>query len=142
MRATSSTTSRPCITNTGAPFGSPSFPPCAGLAAQWFLVPGTTDNTVRIAFTHDGERIRYYGSDPVGLAAANNEQPQTEWRVVAHQHDWQLRHSADLADILSWPVLNPAPFTTEHDGDIDWIRVTPPTSGRDRQFYVLEVITP
>jgi hypothetical protein len=55
---------------------------------QWFLVPGSTENTVRIASTRDGRRLRFFTGTTVGTAAATNVQPQTEWRVVPDQHGW------------------------------------------------------
>ncbi len=55
---------------------------------QWFLIPGTTENTVRICSTEDGRRLRFLDGSGVGIAAETNAQPETEWRVVEHQHGW------------------------------------------------------
>jgi hypothetical protein len=55
---------------------------------QWFLIPGTTENTVRLVSTRDGRRLRYWNGTYVGLAAATNIGAQSEWRLVPHEHGW------------------------------------------------------
>jgi hypothetical protein len=55
---------------------------------QWHLIPGTTENTVRIVSRVDGRRLRYYSGATVGMVAANNFTGQSEWRLVPDQHGW------------------------------------------------------
>lgn len=57
-------------------------PDAANVANQWYLIPGSTEDTIRIVSTLDGRRLRYYTGTQVGLAAAGNTQSQTEWRIV------------------------------------------------------------
>lgn len=56
--------------------------------AQWFLIPGTTADTVRIISTRDGRRLRYFNGTYVGLAPATNFTSQSEWRLVESEHGW------------------------------------------------------
>lgn len=91
-------------------------------ADQWFLVPGTTANTLRISSTHDGKRIRFFNGTYVGLAAATNEQPQTEWRVAANQYGWYyIEHpgSNQRLRIDANGVLQMGPITSTGD-DYKW----------------------
>ena len=60
------------------------------VGSKWFIIPGTTANTVHIVSTRDGRRLRFYTGTYVGLAASTNTQPQVEWRVVANQHGWHF----------------------------------------------------
>ncbi len=55
---------------------------------QWFLIPGSTADTVRIVSTRDGRRLRYFTGNYVGLAPATNFTGQSEWRLVPDQHGW------------------------------------------------------
>jgi len=63
-------------------------PEVASDGSQWFLIPGTTADTVRIVSTRDGRRLRYFTGTYVGLAPATNFTGQSEWRLVADQHGW------------------------------------------------------
>lgn len=55
---------------------------------QWQLIPGTTENTVRIVSILDGRKLRYYTGTTVGLVAASNFTGQSEWRLVPDQYGW------------------------------------------------------
>lgn len=63
-------------------------PEVAASGHQWFLIPGATENTVRLVSTLDGRRLRYWNGTYVGLAAATNTATQTEWRLMPDQHGW------------------------------------------------------
>jgi hypothetical protein len=63
-------------------------PDTPGIGTQWFLIPGTTENTIRIVSTRDGRRLRYFTGTYVGMVAANNFTGQSEWRLVPDQHGW------------------------------------------------------
>jgi hypothetical protein len=82
------------VRNSGLPPSSPTdlvtsaSPEGAFDGNQWFLIPGTTADTVRIVSTRDGRRLRYFTGTYVGLAPANNFTGQSEWRLVADQHGW------------------------------------------------------
>ena len=62
----------------------------ASSGTQWHLIPGSTADTVRIVSRLDGRKLRYYSGTTVGLAAAHNAAPQSEWRLVPHQHGWHF----------------------------------------------------
>jgi hypothetical protein len=65
---------------------------------QWFLIAGTTSNTVRIVSTLDGRRVRYFTGTNVGMVAANNFTGQSEWRLVPAEHGWYfLEHPQSAA---------------------------------------------
>ena len=74
----------PAVTDTAAAIDPDT--PAAG--NQWFLIPGTTENTVRIVSTRDGRRLRFFTGTYVGMAPAANFTGQSEWRLVANQDGW------------------------------------------------------
>jgi hypothetical protein len=57
---------------------------------QWHLIPGTTENTVRIVSRLDGRRLRYFTGTTVGMVAASNFTGQSEWRLVPDQYGWHF----------------------------------------------------
>lgn len=64
-------------------------PDANAAGVQWALTPGTTTNTMRIASTLDGRRLRFFSGTNVGLAPAADNLPQSEWRLVpADQAGW------------------------------------------------------
>ena len=56
--------------------------------SQWFIVAGTSEDTVSVVSTVDGRRLRYYDGTYVGLAPAGNEQLMTQWRLVEDKDGW------------------------------------------------------
>lgn len=84
------------------------------------------------------------GGSPFRIKPADSDNNTIQlvfpWNWRASGHAWQIRHSTDLADISTWPVLDPVVFTSERDGDIDWIRVSPPMADHKRSFYVIEIV--
>jgi hypothetical protein len=68
-------------------------PEIVASGTQWFLIPGTTADTVRIVSTLDGRRLRYWNGTYVGMAPADNLTAQSEWRLVPDEHGWYfLQH--------------------------------------------------
>jgi hypothetical protein len=63
-------------------------PETSATGNQWFLVPGTTANTVRIVSTLDNRRLRYWNGTYVGMAPATTITGQVEWRLDADVHGW------------------------------------------------------
>jgi hypothetical protein len=57
-------------------------PDTPGAGTRWFLIPGTTPDTVRIVSRDDGRRLRYFSGTYVGMVAAANFTGQSEWRLV------------------------------------------------------------
>lgn len=105
-------------------------PDTSTAGGQWFLIPGTTADTVRIVSTRDGRRLRFYTGVQVGLAAAGNLQLQTEWRVVANQHGWYFIEHPNTSQRLrinGSGTLVMGPIGSSSD-DYKWRFVVPATS--------------
>jgi hypothetical protein len=62
------------------------------------------------------------------------------WNWQATGITWQIRHGQDLSNISAWPVVAPGTITTQRDGNIDRITISPAQTYPDRGFYILEVI--
>lgn len=111
--------------------GVASVSPEASVAGtQWFLIPGTTANTVRVVSALDGRRLRYYTGTYVGMVAASLLTGQSEWRIVPDEYGWVfLEHpqSNTRLRISSTGTLLHGPITGNTD-EYKWRFVVPAVS--------------
>ena len=84
--------------------------------------------------TPNGNPFRVVGVDGSTLTLA------FPWNWQAPGLTWQLRHGQDLSGMATWPVIPPGPTTTDRQGNIDHISVSPTMLHPGRGFYILEVI--
>lgn len=101
--------------------------PDASSGQQWFLMPGTTENTVRILSTVDARPLTVVGG-VVGLGVAGEQTPAGEWRLVPDQNGWHF---------LLHPVANSRLRATGH-GPLTLVSATSSTD-LDRWRFVVPV---
>jgi Glycosyl hydrolase catalytic core/Ricin-type beta-trefoil lectin domain-like/F5/8 type C domain len=105
-------------------------PETTALGNQWFLIPGTTANTVRIVSNRDGRRLRYFTGTYVGMVAATNFTGQSEWLLESDQYGWYfLKHPQSSTRLRmnssGTPVNGSVTGTTD---DYKWRFVVPAVS--------------